>query len=249
MRAYLRRHLEEGYAVVEARHGKEGLEAARTHRPDLVVSDVMMPEMDGYAFCKALKADEDLGAAPIILLTAKADTPDAIEGLECGAEDYVSKPFDMGELQARIERLLASRRRLRERFSEEVRLAPTGWATDREQVPFLERVTAAANEHLAEPAFSVDDLAAEMALSRRQLTRRCKDAAGETPAAFIRRLRLERAARLLAEQDDGTVAEVAYAVGYSTSHFAQAFRKRFGCAPSDYEGEALEGEAPESDAA
>ncbi|MEF8940604.1 MAG: ATP-binding protein [Salinivenus sp.] len=234
MRAYLRRHLSADYTVVEAEDGEAGLRAAREHEPDLIVSDVMMPEMDGTALCEAIKADEALQTIPVVLLTAKATSADAVEGLECGADDYISKPFDVEELCARIERLLSTREQLRDRFSETMQVEPTGETTAVENAPFLEEVLAVVEAHLGDAHFGAEDLAAEMALSPRQLTRRLKEAAGETPAALIRRLRLEHAARLL-DDEARTVSETAHAVGYdSPSHFAKAFRKHVGCAPSDY---------------
>jgi signal transduction histidine kinase/DNA-binding response OmpR family regulator/streptogramin lyase len=237
MRAYLRRHLSADYTVIEADNGEAGLRAAREHEPDLIVSDVMMPEMTGTALCEAIKADEALQTIPVVLLTAKATSSDAIEGLERGADDYISKPFDIDELRARIDRLLSARRQLRDKFSEIVQVQPTGATTSEDERPFLEEVLTVVEAHLGDAQFGAGDLASEMALSQRQLTRRVKEATDETPAALIRRLRLERAAQLL-EEERHTVSEAAYAVGYdSPSHFAKAFRKHFGCAPSEYDAE------------
>lgn len=233
MRAYLRRHLSGDYDIIEAEDGEAGLQTAREHEPDLIVSDVMMPRASGTALCEAIKSDEDLRATPVVLLTAKAASSDAIEGLEHGADDYLTKPFDIGELRARIERLLSERQRLRDRFSETVQIEPTGETTSADNAPFLAEVRSVVEARLGDPQFGAGDLAAEMALSQRQLTRRLKETTGETPAALIRRLRLERAAQLL--EEGRTVSETAYAVGYnSPSHFAKAFRKHFGCAPSEY---------------
>ena len=236
MRAYLRRHLEADYNVVDAENGEAGLQVAREQEPDLIVCDVMMPEMSGTALCEAIRADEALQATPLVLLTAKATSADAVEGLEHGADDYLTKPFDVDELRARIDRLLSARRQLRDQFSETVQVAPTGATTDAENAPFIEEALRVAEAHLDDPHFGAEDLASQMALSPRQLTRRLKEAIGETPAALIRRLRLERAAQLL--EEERTVSETGYAVGYqSPSHFAKAFRKHFGCPPSEYEAE------------
>jgi len=236
MRAYLRRQLAPDYDIVEAGDGEAGLRAAREHEPDLIVSDVMMPETSGMALCEAVKSDEDLRTTPVVLLTAKATSADAVEGLEHGADDYLTKPFDVDELHARIDRLLTTRRELRDQFSEIVQVEPSGATTDAENAPFIEETLRVAEVHLDDPHFGAEDLASQMALSPRQLTRRLKEAIGETPAALIRRLRLERAAQLLEEEH--TVSETTYAVGYqSPSHFAKAFRKHFGCPPSEYDAE------------
>jgi signal transduction histidine kinase/DNA-binding response OmpR family regulator len=255
VRALLRDELgEAGYEIVEAADGAEGLDKARSHGPDLVISDVMMPEMDGFALCEAIKTDEALAATPVLLLTAKADAASRQRGLERCADAYVPKPFDAAVLRARIASLLTNRRRLREAFGNRVLVESSGEAVPEETASLLEDALAAVDDRLGDPHFTTEDLAAAVALSRRQLSRRLKEATGETPATFIRRVRLEHAAALLAsdggdgsdDSNDGerSVSEVAYTVGYSApSSFSRAFRERFGCAPSAYDAAAEEEEA------
>ncbi|PQJ34848.1 hypothetical protein BSZ35_09750 [Salinibacter sp. 10B] len=232
MRAYLHEQLSHSWRILEATNGEEGWEQVQKNEPDLVLSDVMMPETDGYALCRRIKADEQLRVTPVLLLTARADETATREGLQCGADDYVAKPFDVEELRQRIANHLAARRHLQSHYREEVSLA--GLNATAEEQSFLERVVDATEGRLQDPDFTVGDLASEMALSRRQLTRRLKKAVGETPGNVIYRLRIERAKTLLAS-DTTSVAEVAYAVGYrSPSSFSQSFRKMVGCPPSEY---------------
>jgi CheY-like chemotaxis protein len=239
MRAYLRGLLAPHYHVEEASDGEDGLESARRlaaegRTPDLVISDVMMPGLDGYALCHALKADEALGHVPVVLLTARADQESKLEGLSEGADDYLAKPFSAEELLARCENLIEVRRRLRARFSGEVVVRPTGVVVEQDEADWVDEVKAVCEERLSDPNFGVDWLADELDLSARTLRRRMKAVSGLTPGAFLRTLRLERAAELL-EQRAGGVAEVAAAVGYAEAEsFSRAFRQGFGVPPSTY---------------
>jgi CheY-like chemotaxis protein len=238
MRAYLREELRGDYAVLDAADGEEGWDTVQAERPDLVVSDVMMPETDGFELCRRIKDDEALRSIPVLLLTARADEEATLEGLESGADDYVAKPFGPEELRRRIENHLAARRHLEARYREEVRLAPFDTAADADAVPFVEDVTKTIEAHIGNPDFGVGDLATEMALSRRQLARRLKEAVGASPSDVLRRCRIERA-KTLFEEGAETVSEVAYAVGYrSPSHFSQVFQEEVGKTPSAYPDEA-----------
>ena len=249
IRAYLRRHLEGDYRVIEAADGAEALAVTRERLPDLVVSDVMMPVMDGVALCRALKADPATDFVPVVLLTAKAGEEATLAGLDALADDYVTKPFNVREVRARVENLIRQRRRLRERWA-----APSGDGhadeptpppappepagddgsaeDDAERAALRAAVGEAIEAHLADEDFGVDALAQAVGLSRSSLYRRLGD--GPTPNAMLREARLARGARLL-EGGAGTVAEVAYAVGFrSVSHFSRAFREAHGVPPSAY---------------
>ncbi|CAN5529002.1 hybrid sensor histidine kinase/response regulator transcription factor [soil metagenome] len=249
VRAYIRRHLEGGtpaYRVLEAADGEEGLAKARARLPDLVLSDVMMPKLDGLGLCRALRADPETDFIPIILLTAKAAPEDKLEGLGEHCDDYLTKPFDPAELRARIANLIALRQRLRERFRQHgmalvlgddapapVRL-PAPAAMTSADYDFLERVRAAVEAHLGDETFSVERLAEMAGASRGHLHRQLKELAGQTPSDLIRTMRLERGAQLLAA-GVGTVSEVAYAVGFkSVGHFSDSFVQMYGCRPSGY---------------
>lgn len=234
VRTLLHQHLGQNHEIIEAADGWAGLDAARTHEPDLIISDIMMPEMDGFALCEAVKTDEGLAPTPVVLLTAKAGPTHERQGLEQGADAYVEKPFDADVLRARVENLIAGRRRLQHVFGERVLVESSGEAVSEETASLLEEVLAVVEDRIDDSTFRVDDLADAVALSRRQLSRRLKDATGESPGVLIRRVRLRRAAKLL-EAGTQSVSEVAYAVGYSSpSHFSRAFREHFDCTPSEY---------------
>ena len=234
VRAYVGRHLAARYRVVEAVDGVEGLAQARAARPDLIVSDVMMPNMDGFDLCRALKADEALNHIPIILLTAKASEESKLEGLETGADDYLNKPFNARELLLRAENLIEVRRLLRQRFSGEVVLKPTDVAVPSADAALLERAQAYVEAHMGERDFEVAKVADEVGLSPRQFRRKIRDITGLSPAAFVRALRLQRAAQLL-EKRVGGVAEVAYEVGFQDAkYFSRLFRQIYGVLPSEY---------------
>jgi CheY-like chemotaxis protein len=235
VRAYVRQHLTPHYRVIEAVNGEQGLEMARRWLPDLVLSDVMMPVMDGYALCRALKSDPETDFLPVILLTARAEAEDRLAGLTEQADDYLTKPFDVRELLARIANIVTMRRRLRERFahtSAPVTMHATAIAAAPADRVFLDRVHAAIEANLGDEGFSVERLAIEVAQSRGNLHRRLRDLIGESPSDLIRRIRLERASELLAS-GAGSVAEIAYAVGFkSVAHFSNAFNEKTGVRPS-----------------
>ena len=234
LRTFVCGHLAEHYRVAEAPDGRAGLAAARAHRPDLVLSDVMMPDLDGIALTRALKADARLSDVPVVLLTARADEASVLAGLGAGADDYLAKPFSPAELRARVDNFVSARQQMRARYSDEVRVGPSQVAVSSAEAVFLTRVRDVVEANLADGAFGVAELADAVGLSRRQLGRRLRDALGTSPSAFVRELRLARAAQLL-EQAAGTVAEVAYAVGYrDPEHFSKQFRNAHGVTPSAY---------------
>lgn len=235
MRHYLRDHLASDYHIVEAVNGLEGLECARTNKPDLIISDVMMPEMDGYSLCRSIKADPQLNHIPVVLLTALASDSEKVVGLETGADDYIYKPFNAEALRARTENLIELRRNLRQRYSREVVAVEVSEANVRpaDQV-FLDRVQEIVEQHMGDTNFSVTWLADEMALSARQLQRKLKRLTNLSAAGYIRGLRLQRAAQELAKRT-GTVSEIAYRVGFlDAEYFSRLFRQVYGVLPSRY---------------
>ncbi|MEN8143784.1 MAG: two-component regulator propeller domain-containing protein [Gemmatimonadota bacterium] len=226
IRTYIRSRFEPRYRVAEAGDGSEGLERARTLLPDLVISDVVMPGMDGYELCQALRASPETDFIPIILLTAKAETADMVAGLEQGADAYVVKPFEMQELEAKSANLIESRRRLRDRFgSHGLELRAGVVPINSADADYLERVRQAIEENLADGEFGVAQLARAVSQDRSHLYRRIRELLDETPSELIRRLRLERSAQLLAG-NAGSVAEIGYACGFnSVSYFCKCFRE------------------------
>jgi signal transduction histidine kinase/DNA-binding response OmpR family regulator len=234
VRVLLRSHLEPDFLVVEAVDGMEGLERCRTYSPDLVISDIMMPEMDGIELCRAIKGNPGLRNTPVILLTARAGEKETLQGLSAGADEYITKPFSVSVLRQLALNLVSSRRGLREDYSHKVIVEPSGVEIESEDEGFLRRVVSAVEEHLGDSGFTIDELADEIGLSRRQLQRRLPDLCGETPSGLVRRMRLERARQLL-DAEIGNVSEIAYASGYkSASHFSVAFRRAYRMSPSEY---------------
>ncbi len=237
IRAYVRKHLEPHYRVVEAARGDEGLIVVRAELPDVIVCDVMMPGLDGFAFCRAVKADPETDFLPVILLTAKAGTEGRLEGLEGGADDYLTKPFVPAELLARIRNLITARERLRMRLGAQppapLRLAlprPTPSVDD----VLLGRLRGVLETSAHDEDFDVPALAAGVGMSRAQLHRRLREAFQMTPAGMIIRYRLERAAQMLGDRA-GNVSEVAYAVGFkNVSHFVKRFREHYGQTPASW---------------
>jgi DNA-binding response OmpR family regulator len=240
LRSYLRAHFAPRYRVLEAEDGATGVAFARQQLPDIVISDVMMPGMDGHQLCRELRASPETDFIPIILLTAKASTEQRIAGLEHGADDYLVKPFAMRELDVRIDNLIASRRLLRDRFAAgRVELRPRAARVSPSDRAFLDRVRTAIGAHLADADFGVAELAREVFQDRSHLFRRIRYLLGETPSDLIRRLRIEHAARLLNE-GAGTVAEVACAAGFnSLSHFRHCFQQVHGVTPAAFRDRAL----------
>jgi len=235
VRTYIRDLLSARYTVREAANGREGLELAESLKPSLVISDVMMPDMDGYALCAAIKKRDELGLTPVILLTAKAEEESKLEGLQAGADDYLFKPFNSSELLVRAENLIEIRQRLRSRMSEGVvRVKTSEVIVSSADEVLMERVRLAVEEHIDNSNFGTEWLADEIGLSTRQLRRKIKECTNLTTSGYIRTLRLERAAQLL-EQNAGTVSEIAYAVGFQDpKHFSRLFRQIYGEVPSKY---------------
>jgi signal transduction histidine kinase/CheY-like chemotaxis protein/AraC-like DNA-binding protein len=232
VRAYVRSVLAPQFHVLEAGDGKAGLALAREALPDLIVADVMMPELDGLGLGRALKSDPMTDAIPVILLTARAESADQIAGLEAGADAYLMKPFDPGVLTACVANLLHQRRRLRDHFRlGESALPATAPAATSELDLRLRPLVEA---HLVDPEFGPEALAEAASLSYHQLYRALRDELGTTPTRYIRTVRAECAAVLL-RQGAGSVTEIAYAVGFeSLSYFRRAFKERFEATPSDF---------------
>ncbi|NBC16673.1 MAG: response regulator [Bacteroidetes bacterium] len=234
VRAFLKQTLRPRYRIAEAETGEDGLAQARDTTPALIISDVMMPGMDGLDLCRQLRADDALSAVPVILLTARVSEESRLEGLDAGADAYLAKPFSAAELLARAENLIQIRRHLRQRFSQEVVVQPTQVTVSSADAAFLEDVRAVVEDHLGDTTFSVEHLADAMHLSRRQLHRKLQALTDLSTVGFIRMMRLERAAQLL-EQQAGNVSEIAYAVGFQdASYFSRVFRQAYGQTPSDY---------------
>jgi CheY-like chemotaxis protein len=234
LRNYIRETLSNDYLVLEAENGKAGINLAFTMMPDLIVTDIMIPDFDGLMLCTQLKNDIRTSHIPIIMLTAKATTQDRIAGLKSGADDYIVKPFNMTELITRISNLLAARDRLRLKYSKfhllETEISPTESVDDR----FIARVVSIINSNLNDFRFDVGLLHELLGISKTHLTRKLKILTGLSAGILIRNIRLEKGAELL-RRKSGNITEIANSVGISNpSGFTKSFRKYFGVAPKDY---------------
>ena len=233
IREYVRLALEPAYKVIEAADGLSGIEKAREFVPNLIVSDVMMPGADGFEVCAQVKSDEKTSHIPVILLTAKSNLEDRIEGLETGADAYLSKPFNTRELLVQIKNLIAGRQKLKERFRKEMITAPVVAEATSLEDQFLQRLRDIMTENLADETFSVEDLAAEMAMSRTQLHRKLKALTDQAASEYMRNFRLEIAYQLL-EKNAGSIGEIAFQVGFaSASYFSKSFAARYGKSPKE----------------
>lgn len=236
LRFYIRGFLDHDYKVIEAKDGKDGLEKAIATIPDLIISDIMMPNMDGNQLCQEVKKDERTSHIPVILLTARASMESKIEGLETGADDFITKPFEPIELQVRIRNLIEQRKRLRIRYqkeaSEEGKISiPEMPSMDQK---FIKKAKSIVTENMSEPDFSIEDFAREAAMSRVQLHRKLRALVNQSASEFLMAIRLKRAAELL-KQKTGNISEIAYDVGFNNpSYFTSNFTKHYGLSPSEY---------------
>lgn len=234
MRHYIRKTMADQYQIIEAENGKTGVTLAKESVPDLVISDIMMPEMDGYKLCELIKTNELTSHIPIILLTAKADRESKLTGLETGADDYLSKPFDADELKLIVRNRIEERRKMRERFSREIILEPKQISITSLDEKFITKVLAIIEEHMDDEMFSIDELSRDGGYSNMHFYRKIKALSGQTPSQFLRTIRLKRAAELLSKDSDN-VTQIAYSVGFSSlSYFNKCFKEQFGVTPGQF---------------
>ena len=232
IRTYLRSVLSEKYNVSEASDGKVGLELARKIVPDIVLSDIMMPVMDGLEFCQQLKTDKAISHIPVILLTARSLDEQRAEGYEHGADAYISKPFSLRLLLSRIDNLIESRKKLNQTWSKGVEDDEIGNLSNEIDKSFLKQLRKIIQENLSNSDLSVEQIGDEIGLSRVQLYRKVKSLTGYSPVEMLRKARLMRARHLL-QTTDKSVSEVAYAVGFSTpSYFSKCYKEEFDLQPA-----------------
>ena len=236
MRRYLRTLLASRFYVLEAPDGQSGLKLARESVPDIVISDVMMPVMDGLQFCKNLKEDFITSHIPVILLTARSTEIQQMEGYEHGADAYMTKPFRADLLISRIDNLLRSRQQLQVLFKEGQQEDKQVKLTTQDKL-FLDQLRNVVRERMANPKLKMDDLGDELGISRVQLYRKVKVLTGLSPVDLLKQVRLERA-KVLLNSTTKTVSEIAYEVGFSTpSYFTSCFKKQYGKLPMDFRAE------------
>ena len=234
VRNYVCDILKSHYNVLLAENAETGLELAQNNLPDLIISDVMMPGMDGFEFCSKIKTDWKTSHIPVILLTAKATKENKIEGLETGADDYLTKPFDFSELFVRIKNLITQRKQLRDKFGKEIVIRPESLSENSLDKEFIQKIINVVQKNLHNENFNSELLAKELFVSRSQLTRKLNAITNQGPGEFIRIYKLKRAAQMIKE-NKLSITQIAYEVGFgSPAQFTRAFQKYFNCLPSDF---------------
>ena len=232
-RFYLKDNLKEFYQIVEAVNGKEGWQKLLAVHPDLIVSDVSMPEMDGIELCKKIKSDKRTAHLPVILLTALTTDDEQLTGLETGANDYMTKPFNFEILLSKIRNLLAQQALSKKTYQKQVELKPQESEVESVNDKFIRQLSMQIEKHLSDSNYSVDQLSADLNMSRVGLYKKLVPLTGKSPVEVIRSYRLQKSKPLLESQL--TIAEVAYKVGFSNpKHFSKYFKQEFGILPSAY---------------
>ncbi len=232
MREYIKESLSEKYTIEEAVNGEQGVRVAQTIIPDLIISDLMMPKMDGNELARILKNDERTSHIPIIILTAKSGQENKIEGLLTGADDYLTKPFDLKELRVRVENLINIRKKLQEKFSKgDFLMKRSDKKLKSIDEKFLSKVLEVIEKHISEEEFTIEGCSNEVGLSRTHFHKKLRALVGKSPSQYVRTVRLYRAKQMI-EEEKGNVSEVAYSVGFSSpAYFSKCFKEEFGYPP------------------
>jgi DNA-binding response OmpR family regulator len=232
-RNYLKDNLKSYYKIVEATNGKEGWQKALSSHPKVIVSDINMPGMDGIALSRKIKSDKRTSHIPIVLLTALTGDADQLRGLETGANDYLTKPFNFEILNIKIRNLLSLNQTLQDTYTRQLKVVPE-IAVQSEDEKLLVTVIQYIESNIDSPNLTVEDLSKHVFMSRGSLYNKIVNLTGETPVEFIRSIKLNKAAALL-ENSDMKIAQIGYAVGFSTpNYFARAFKAKFNVSPSEY---------------
>lgn len=242
IRKYLRNLLEEEYYILEAEDGLVALDLTNRELPDIIISDVMMPQMDGIKLCEVLKSQINTSHIPVILLTARASLSYEMEGLKIGAEDYITKPFNPGIIKTRISNILENRSKLREYFLNKVRFEPDSHQVHESDIDarFIEKAIQLVNENLQDENFGIETLVDQLFMSQSTLFRKIKSLTGLSITGFIRSVRLKQAAQIIL-QSNMKLSQVAMDVGFNDyKHFKKSFQQQFGCLPSEYKSKILE---------
>ncbi|GAA4271206.1 two-component regulator propeller domain-containing protein [Aquimarina gracilis] len=237
LRNYLEHELRDNYKIFTATNGNEGLKQAKKEMPDIIITDVIMPEMNGFDFCSKIKTDIQTSHIPLLMLTAKTMHEDRLIGIESGADAYMSKPFDLRVLKSRLAQLLSSRQVLFNKYFSAISDTEINENTTSLDKEFIEKVLKYINESLSDPDLSVEILASQLHLSRSQFYRKIKTLTGQTANQFLRNIRLQRAKQIL-EKGYDNISDVCYQVGFSSpSYFTKCFKNHFGVLPTEIESE------------
>lgn len=239
IRRFVQHNLGATYTIIEAENGTEGWEKTQKYIPDIILSDVVMPEMDGFELCRKVKNKESTAHIPVILLSARSSQMYLTEGFDTGADDYMPKPFSVELLQVRIRNLLGNRERLQKHFDQHftskpsIELSPAELDITHLDKQFLDKCIALIEKNMDDPEYSVEQMSQELFVSRMQFYRKIKALTGDSPSGFIRTIRLKRAAQLL--EKGYSVAEATYQVGFQDlRYFREHFKKQFGVNPSEF---------------
>ena len=239
IRTFIKNLLQPNYKIIEANNGEEGIEQTKKVIPDLVITDVMMPKLDGISMVRVLRDDEKTSHIPIIILSGKATLEDKLEGLETGIEAYLTKPFSVKELQLIINNLIQQREQLRKKYQNKFVVASDQIPLTSVDQQFLEKAIKHIKDNLENVDFSVEHLADKMCLSLSQLHRKLQALLDQAPGQLIRNIRLQRAAELI-KQNTGSLADICYQTGFNDqTYFSRAFKNQFGCSPSAYKKDNL----------
>ena len=234
MRSFIRDTLKSNYRIVEAEDGMQAWEKTQEIIPDLVITDVMMPRMDGTTFCEKLKGTLITSHIPVVMLTAKAGQQSKIEGLQRGADDYLVKPFDVQELKVRVLNLIEQRKKLRELYRQEITLQPKDVVVTSADAEFLQKVLAILEDQFSDSDFGVEEFNRAIGFSRMQLHRKLKALTDQSTGEFIKHFRLEKAKQFLVIKG-AQVSQVAYDCGFNNvSHFSKSFKDHTGMTPSEF---------------
>lgn len=234
VRNYVERIFVNEYRILTAENGKEGLLQAKKEMPDLIISDVMMPETDGITLCRELKTDIETSHIPIVLLTARTASIFKIEGLKTGADDYVTKPFDSEELRLRVGNIIKSRQEAKDKFARVISFDPKEITVTSADEVFLEKALSVVEENIDNYEFNVNRMAEQLAVSRPLIFIKLKALTGQTPNNFIKTIRLKRAAQLLKTQKLN-ISEIAYKTGFKDpKYFSKCFKEQFEISPTDF---------------
>jgi DNA-binding response OmpR family regulator len=234
-RFYLKDNLKLHYSILEAKNGRDGLQKAFASIPDLIVSDIMMPEMNGIDLCRKVKNDQRTSHIPVLLLTARTAEEQKIEGFDSGANDYVTKPFSFEILQSRIKNLLLQREAFQKLFSKHIDVKAADVHITSMDEKLIKNAIKVVEDHLSDPEFSVEEFSKELGMSRVHLYKKLLSLTGKSPIEFIRTIRLQRAAQLL-EKSQLSISEIAYQVGFNNpKYFSKYFKDQFNMLPSVYQ--------------
>jgi len=234
MRQYICFNLSRFFNVIEAENGRQGLELAKKEEPDLIISDIMMPEIDGIELCRKIKNNLYTSHIPVILLTAKGEVEDFVEGLEQGADDYISKPFNIEILIAKISGIIDNRKKLRKKFSSFEEVDPSELTTSKLDEQFFSKINEVIELNYGNPDFDVDKFASLVFVSRSQLYKKLKAITDLSAIDFLNVFRLKKAVELL-KTGNLQISEIAYTTGFNDpKYFSRIFRKYYHCTPSEY---------------